>query len=189
MAKLPSISSWFPVLFSYRCSEMAFLPMLGTGPSSYFFSLQLGFFFPLPFCWLFSLADLCFDPSYFAFCSSKSLRSSQILCTLFHKIFTKLASKVLSFVVKSCVPSFCFLGILFAVSVFKEVVHPCERFILNLQSLGDFVSLFASVIPVLSPDFRRIFSPVWERPVFSFKTRSIARALLLVIFLYEPSTK
>ncbi|RXH76553.1 hypothetical protein DVH24_019441 [Malus domestica] len=127
MAKLPSISSWFPVLFSYRCSEMAFLPMLGTGPSSYFFSLQLGFFFPLPFCWLFSLADLCFDPSYFAFCSSKSLRTSQILCTLFHKIFTKLASKVLSFVVKSCVPSFCFLGILFAVSVFKEVVHPCER--------------------------------------------------------------
>ncbi|RXH67368.1 hypothetical protein DVH24_027515 [Malus domestica] len=85
MAKLPSISSWFPVLFSSRCSEMAFLPMLGMGPSSYFFSLQLGFFFPLPFCWLFSLADLCFDSSYFALCSSKILHYSEILCLYFTK--------------------------------------------------------------------------------------------------------
>ncbi|CAN6707299.1 unnamed protein product [Malus baccata var. baccata] len=145
MAKLSSISSWFPVLFSSRCSEMAFLPMLGMGPSSYFFSLQLGFFFPLPFCWLFSLADLCFDSSYFAFCSSKILRYSEILCTLFHKIFTKLASKFLSFVLKSCVPYFCFFGDL-----------AC-----GLRFQRNFVSLFPFVIPELSPDFRRIFSPLF----------------------------
>ncbi|CAN6718859.1 unnamed protein product [Malus baccata var. baccata] len=123
MAKLPSISFWFPVMFSSRCSEMAFLPMLGMGPSSYFFSLQLGVFFPLPFCWLFSLADLCFDSSYIAFC-----------------------------LLKSCIS--------LAVSVFKEVVHPCER------RFVDVLWKLIKLVSKLSPDFRRIFSLAWERPVF-----------------------
>ncbi|RXH76924.1 hypothetical protein DVH24_019812 [Malus domestica] len=164
MAKLPSISSWFLVMFSSRCSEMAFLPMLGMGPSSYFFSLQLGFFFPLPFCWLFSLADLCFNSSYIAFCLLKScvsLKSSVLYFTKYSWNWP--LNYYHAFLI--------FISL--AVSVFKVVVHPCEcRFVdvlwklIKLVSKEDFVSLFPFVIPELSSDFRRIFSLAWERPVF-----------------------